>query len=286
MAALNKELQEKYGRLLQEMRSLQKVVVAFSGGLDSGFLLHAAIKALGVENVLAVTADSESLPRGELSYACRFAQQIGVADYHIVIQTKELDNACYSANPVERCFYCKQELYGKLITIAQRKGIEHIIDGCNASDVGDHRPGRRAALQLGIESPLLKADLGKEDIRQLARQEKLDVWDKPQAACLASRIPYGETVTAEKLKMIEQAEDFLRKEGFRQLRVRHHGRTARIELEEKDFHRVLKSSLRQNILNKFRSLGFSWVTVDLQGFKSGSLNAVLEDVETIPVSKA
>lgn len=282
---MNKGLQEKYERLLQNIGPLQKVLVAFSGGLDSGFLLHAAIRALGAENVLAVTADSESLPREELSYACRFAQQMGLTDYHFVIKTKELTSESYAANPTDRCFYCKQELYGTLLDIAQEKGIEHIIDGCNASDIGDHRPGRIAAVRLGIESPLLDAGLNKDEIRVLAQQNGLEIWDKPQAACLASRIPYGEPVTAEKLKMIEEAEEFLRMEGFRQLRVRHHGRMARIELEEKDLQRVLKSSLRRKIINKFKNLGFAWVTVDLQGFKSGSLNAVLEDAASTPVSK-
>ena len=275
MTTLSTDLQAKFDQLIQRIASFGKVVVAFSGGLDSGFVLYTAVKALGPENVLAVTGDAESLARDDKDYAERFVEIIGIKDRHLVVRTDELKDESYVSNPTDRCFFCKRELYGKLQEVAKEKGFPYLLDGCNASDVGDHRPGRRAAAKFSVESPLLDAGLYKEQIRELARSEGLEIWDKPQAACLASRIPYGDQVTAEKLSMVELAEKFLREKGFRQTRVRHHGKIARIELEKEDMKRILDDALRQEIVDKFLEIGFLWIALDLKPFKTGSMNIMI-----------
>ncbi len=276
---MNPEVEAKYRRLLAGIADMGKVLVAFSGGLDSGLVVYAALKALGRENLLVVSGDSESLPRDDLASIRSYLAGLGLTDRHLTIRTRELEDENYAANPEDRCFFCKQELYGQLTAIAGEQGLRFVLDGCNASDLGDHRPGRRAASGLGVRSPLLEAGLHKEEIREIARSEGLQIWDRPQSACLASRIPYGERVTAEKLGMIEEAERFLRKEGFRQLRVRHHGDLARIELPESDLERGLQPALRQRIVARMREIGFLWVTLDLAGFRSGSMNVMLENVD-------
>jgi len=276
MAVLNSDLQAKFRHLKETIASYGKVIVAFSGGLDSGFVLYAAVKALRPENVLAVTGDSESLSTDDRDYASSFARTIDIGDRHIFLRTDELSDEEYSSNPSDRCYFCKRELYRKLRALADEKHYDHVLDGCNASDMDDYRPGRKAAAEFSIKSPLLDAGLSKDEIREIAKSEGLEIWDKPQAACLSSRIPYGENITAEKLSMIDEAERFLREIGFRQLRVRHHGQVARIELEGHDFVHMLDSGLRERIIARFREIGFLWVTLDLKAFKTGSMNVMIE----------
>lgn len=268
---------DKFDSLLSRLRDFKRVVVAFSGGLDSGFVLYAANEALGSLNVLAVTGDSDSLSRDDLKYAREFVSTLGLEENHRIIMTRELDDPNYAANGPDRCFFCKQRLYTMLKGIASTEGFDAVLDGCNASDIGDHRPGRNAAAQHGIVSPLLEANLSKAEIRDIAKSKGLAIWDKPQAACLASRIPYGETVTAEKLAMVEKAETYLREMGFRQMRVRNHGKIARIELEEKDIDRILSPEVRLTILAHLKDIGFLWVAVDLKPFKSGSMNVMIKE---------
>jgi uncharacterized protein len=278
MAVVDPELKAKFDNLLKKIASYERVAVAFSGGLDSGFLLYSAIKALGADNVLAVTGDSESLTRDDRDFTSKFVKDVGVTE-HVVIKTDELGNPDYASNTSERCFFCKQELFGKLCEAAKDRGIDHILDGSNASDIGDHRPGRRAAQEFSVKSPLLEAGLSKDEIREIAKSEGLEIWDKPQAACLSSRIPYGDPITIEKLSEVEQAEKYLREIGFRQFRVRHHDQIARIELESHDFPHLLDSRLRQRVIDRFKEIGFLWVTLDLKPFETGSMNIMIEDDE-------
>jgi uncharacterized protein len=268
----------KYDRLLTRLKELERVLVAFSGGLDSGFLLHAAANAVGQENLLAVTGDSPSLAGFERECATRFVSRLGLQSRHRIISTDEIKNREYASNTPERCYFCKTTLYGVLGSMAREEGYECIVDGCNASDVSDHRPGRRAARESGVVSPLLEVGLDKDEIRELARSEGLEIWDKPQAACLASRIPYGEEVTEEKLAMVEKAEAFLRQAGIRQARVRHHGRIARIEVEAHDIEKLASFDVRAKVDAKFREIGFTWVTLDLHPFESGNMNVLIKDI--------
>ncbi len=277
MAILNSNLQAKFRTLKEEISSCGKVVVAFSGGLDSGFVLYAAVKALGPDNVLAVTGDSESLSSDDREYAANFIKTIDLDGRHLFIKTDELADSGYASNPSDRCYFCKRELDDKLRTLAHEQGSKQVLDGCNVPDIGEHRPGRRAAAERSVKSPLLNAELTKDEIREIAKSEGLEIWDKPQAACLSSRIPYGEPITVEKLTMIDQAEKYLREVGFRQFRVRHHDQVARIELENDDFPHLLDSGLRERIIARFREIGFLWVTLDLKPFKTGSMNIMIED---------
>ena len=277
MASLSIDLQTKFDNLLKKIATYEKAVIAFSGGLDSGFLLYSAIKALGHENIMAITGESESFAKNEKDFASQFAASLGLGDRYLVIKTDELSDERYTSNPIDRCFYCKRIFFGKLREIAVQNDFNYILDGCNASDIYDHRPGRRAATQFSVQSPLLDVGLVKNEIREIAKSEHLEIWNKPQTACLASRIPYGERITAEKLAMIEQAERCLRELGFRQMRVRHHDKIARIELEKQDIGRILDDDLRRKIIDRFREIGFLWVTLDLKPFKTGSMNIIIKD---------
>lgn len=269
------ELLNKYKKLQEILSGFKSVIVAYSGGLDSAFLLYAAVDTLGTEKVSAITADSPSYPRSELAKAKEFANSLGLGKRHRIVKTDELDDPNYASNPVDRCFFCKQELYTRLTKSAVFDNVDAVLDGFNADDVGDFRPGRKAAEKYSIRSPLFEAGLGKKELRDLAKHLGLEVWDKPQMACLSSRIPYGSPVTKEKLERIEKAEEFLRTLGFVQLRVRHHDRLARIELPLEDIKRVYDEDLYDKINAEFRRLGFVWVTLDLGGFRSGSMNEVL-----------
>ncbi len=280
MAALTADLRRKYDSLIELISTLERVVVAFSGGLDSAFVLYASLQSLGSDNVLAVTGDSPSLARFEKECAARFMRSLNIRKRHLIIDTNEMQDEGYIANTIDRCFYCKNELYSKLVGIANQEGFSCVVDGCNASDIGDHRPGRRAAEKFSVRSPLLEVGLHKPEIREIARHEGLEIWDKPQTACLASRIPYGEIVTADKLSMIEKAEAFLRENGFRQLRVRHHGKLARIELEEQGFELMTDAAIRKRIVDRFRDIGFTWISVDLKPFETGSMNISIKDSES------
>ena len=272
---MRSELLEKYEKLKDIISGFNSVIVAYSGGLDSAFLLYAAVDTLGAENVSAITADSPSYPASELQKAKDFAVSLGLGEKHKIIKTEELDDPNYAKNPVDRCFFCKQELYGKLSDPSLFDGHDVVLDGFNADDVGDFRPGRKAAEKYHVRSPLFEAGLGKADLRELASHFGLKVWDKPQMACLASRIPYGSPVTREKLEQVEKAEDYLHSLGFRQLRVRHHDRLARIELPLSDIKKIYNQELQHKIADEFRTLGFVWVTLDLAGFRSGSMNEAI-----------
>lgn len=260
-------LEPKLARLTAVIDPLDRVLVAFSGGVDSTLVLKVAHDRLG-ENVLGVTAASPSLPKSELQEAIALARRIGVK--HRVIETSELENPDYASNPVNRCYFCKTELYTALTPLAERDGYRFILDGTHAGDLGDFRPGQKAAQAHRVVSPLKEAGLVKEEIQALARRLGLPNWDKPAAACLSSRIPHGIPVTAEILGQIEDAERRLRALGFRQLRVRHHNEIARIELPLDEFPRLLEN--REAVLRGLKEAGYLFITLDLAGFKSGSLN--------------
>ncbi len=265
---------DKIKKLKKILAGLDKVAVAFSGGVDSTFLLRVAKDTLGRRNVLAVTATSETYPSSELKEAKVLAKAMGVR--HIIIKTKEFKDPRFIKNPPQRCYYCKKELFSEIKKIAKREGFGYIVDASNYDDRKDFRPGSRAAKEKNVISPLKEARLSKKEIRGLSKKFGLSTWDKPSYACLASRIPYYETITREKLKTIEKAESILRgRFGFSQLRVRCHGRIARIEVMPKEIRKFFKGQVASDIAKCFQNLGFKYVTVDLQGYRTGSMNETL-----------
>ena len=257
------------GRALGELPSL---IVAYSGGVDSAYLAYAAHRVLR-DSVLCVTADSPSYPERHRAIARRVAEQFGFQ--HLVIQTSEMARPEYRANPANRCYFCKHELYTHLSAIARERGIPVIADGSNADDRGDYRPGRQAAREFGVRSPLDDAQLTKADIRELSRRAGLPTWDEPASACLSSRIPYFTEVTDEKLRMIERAEVALHELGFRICRVRHHDTIARLELGRDEIARAIEPTMAETIDTRLREIGYAHVTVDLRGYRLGSLNDAL-----------
>ncbi len=266
-------LQQKYNSLEKTLRKLGKVVVAYSGGVDSTFLLKVAVDTLGTENVLACIAKGPSLPKSQYLRAVKLAKKIN-AKIQAIKQT-EMADAAYSDNKADRCFYCKSHLFEILTRIAKEKKFNYVICGHNFDDLKDYRPGNKAAAKFGIRSPLMEAKLTKNDIRQLSRQLGLPTADTPASPCLASRIMYGLKITTQKLKQIEQAEEFLKKLGLVEFRVRHHEEIARIEVHLQDFEKITTEPVRSKIIKKLKSLGFKYITIDLQGFRSGSLNEML-----------
>jgi len=261
------------GRRLQDiLAGYQSALIAFSGGVDSAYLAIAASEALG-PRALAVTADSPSYPDSHRRLALSIASDFGFA--HEVIHTGELERPEYRANPANRCYYCKDELYGRLAALASERGLAVVIDGNNADDRGDYRPGRQAAREHGVKSPLDEADLTKDDIRELARAAGLDSWNEPASACLSSRIPYGQEVSNEKLRQIEHAETVLRDLGFRVFRVRHHDTVARLEIARSEMARALDPDINARLVAALKELGYQYVSLDLQGYRLGSLNEAL-----------
>ncbi len=268
------QIDEKWDRLRSLLREMKLAVLAYSGGVDSSVLLRAAYEVLG-PNLIAVTAISETFPPAELEPAKSFAASLGVR--HLILPTDELMRDDFSRNAPDRCYHCKQELFGKLRRIADAEGTLNILDGSNIDDLRDYRPGRKAAGEFSVRSPLAEAGLDKQEVRELARRMNMPMWDKPSLACLSSRIPYGTRITHELLKKVQAAEDIVRGFGVRQVRVRHHGDTARIEVEHEDLVRLAAGDVRQRIVNAFKELGYAYVCLDLEGYRTGSMNAVLEN---------
>ena len=271
-------LTRKIERLCEIVRSLDSVLIAYSGGVDSTFLARVAHDELG-ENAVTVTARSETYPESEYHEAVVLAGEIGIR--HLSIETDELAVDAFRNNPPDRCYHCKYELFGKLRSMAQEMGLRHVADGANADDADDFRPGLRAGAELGVRSPLKEAGLTKDDIRAASRALGLRTWDKPAYACLSSRFPYGESITPEKVARVGRAEEFLRRSlGLRQVRVRHHGVVARIEVPPEGIAALVEPATREIIVARFKELGFAYVTLDLQGFRSGSMNEVLGEETT------
>jgi pyridinium-3,5-biscarboxylic acid mononucleotide sulfurtransferase len=265
-------LEAKAAHLRRILSDCESVLVAFSGGVDSAYLAVTAAQVLG-ERALAVTAESPSYPDAHRQLALRVARDFALS--HETVQTDELDRPEYRANPANRCYYCKDELFEHLAKVAQDRGLRVIVDGSNADDRGDYRPGRQAARERGVRSPLDEAGLTKTEIRELSRLQGMETWDEPASACLSSRIPYGHEVTDEKLRQIERAETVLRDLGFRVFRVRHHDEMARLEIARSEMARALEPDVNATIVSALKELGFQYVSLDLQGYRLGSLNEAL-----------
>jgi uncharacterized protein len=275
-AGLNRELRRKLELLKAILSPLDRVLVAFSGGVDSTLLLKVASDVLG-DGVLAVIAGSETYPPSETRAALLLARRLGVR--HRFIHTSELENPRFAANSPERCYHCKKELFGRLKGMAEKEGIPYVLDGANYDDRLDFRPGGKAGAELRVRSPLREARLTKDEIRTLSRHFGLPTWDKPSMACLASRFPYGTRIEKETLSRVGRAEEFLRKLGFRQLRVRHHGSIARVEVEPAEFPKLIQEKTRTAIVRGLKRLGYLYVAFDLEGYRTGSLNAPLNQAK-------
>jgi uncharacterized protein len=269
------QLEEKYESLKKYIKELGSVVVAFSGGVDSTFLTKVCYDVLK-DKAMAVTATSSTYPEREFKEAIKLAEEIGVK--HKIIRSEELEIEGFSKNPINRCYYCKSELFSKLKRVADEEGMKYVLDGTNADDQGDFRPGRRAAKELGVKSPLLECGFTKDDIREMSLKLGLPTWNKPAYACLSSRFPYGEEITSQKLSMVERAEDYLLKLGFVGFRVRHHGDIARIELRKDQINRMLNEDIRKDVVSKLKEIGFKYVAIDIEGYRTGSMNEAVSEL--------
>jgi len=264
----------KEEQLREIFRELESVIVAYSGGVDSSYVAYVANAELGPRAV-CITGQSASLPAFQRTEIDRVVERFGFQ--HEVIRTDELDNPSYRANNSDRCFFCKDELYTKLETVARGRGIQTIVDGSTVDDLGDYRPGRRAAAQHAVRSPLIEVGLSKSEVRELSRRATLPTWDKPASPCLSSRIAYGTTVTIERLSKVDRGEEILREFGFREFRVRHHDQLVRLEIATAEMDQILRKEVFEELATRFRELGFKYVTLDLEGFRSGSMNEVLDN---------
>ena len=269
---VQRELAEKQDRLFSLLRDMDRVIVAFSGGTDSAYLAWAAHHVLG-DRALAVTADSASIPESHKRDAEDFVRRFGLR--HEYIETHEFDNPDYVRNSPDRCFHCKDELFTRLDQICRERGIPNVVYGVNADDTRDFRPGQQAAREHSVHAPLLDAGLTKAEIRELSRTAGLPTWDRPASACLSSRIPYGTAVTKENVKIVERGEEAIRSLGFRQFRVRFHGELVRIEVAPEELPRALNPETARAFTTIFKQLGFQYVTLDLEGYRQGSMNEVL-----------
>jgi uncharacterized protein len=274
-------IEKKYDLLKQILKGLGRVLVAYSGGVDSTFLLKVAVDTLGKDNVIACIAIGATLPQSQYNQALETAKNtIGVEV--ITVEPDEMSDAAFTSNKADRCFHCKSHLMKILTDLAKEKNIEHILSGTNFDDKDDYRPGSRAMKLFGVKSPLADTQMTKNDIRQLSRQLNLSTADMPASPCLASRVSYGLQITDQRLSQIEQAEEFLKTFGLIEFRVRHHNEVARIEVHRKDFDKIITEPNRSKIVEKLKSLDFKFITIDLQGFRSGSLNETLSDKEKKP----
>ncbi len=277
----DKTTQEKLDNLRDILIELDGVLVAFSGGVDSTFLSYIAQRTLG-KRALAVTGRSVTLAKSEFKEAIKLARQIGIR--HRILKTTEILVESFEKNPPNRCYYCKNELFTRLRAIAADENLPHIIEGSNADDLCDFRPGMRAAQELGIRSPLVEAGFTKIEIREISKKLGLSTWDKPAMPCLSSRIPYGDKITVEKITQVEKAESSLHALGFRHLRVRHHGPIARIEIPRGEFPRLFSESMTDKVIHLIKKAGFTYVSLDLEGFRSGSLNESISPQKSLPMA--
>lgn len=271
-------LQEKFQQLKDNIKKRGSAAVAFSGGVDSTFLVRVAHEILG-DKLVAVTATSSTYPERELKEAIQYAKDMGVK--HIIISSEELDIEGFASNPKNRCYYCKKELFTKINEVAKQNSVQYVFDGSNVDDNGDYRPGMQAARELEVISPLKEANLTKADIRELSKELGLPTWDKPSFACLSSRFPYGNKITLQKLKMVDEAEQYLLDLGIRQVRVRHHGEIARIEVSPEERVQFFDVEVMDKIGEKFKKIGFTYVTLDMLGYRTGSMNEVLSPEEKL-----
>jgi len=266
-------MSKKLQRLKEILTKMESVLIAYSGGVDSTFLLKVARDVLK-DKVIAVMANSLTYPSGEIDQADIIAEALGVR--YIIIETKELKNSKFSGNSKDRCYWCKRELFSQLSYIAKKEGLKYVADGTNFDDTKDYRPGTRAAKEFKVRSPLKEAGFTKEEIRSLSKKLDLPTWDKPALACLASRFPYGMKITKKNLTKVDKGEGFLRKFGISQVRVRHHNKIARIEVPKEKLPKLLEKKTRRQVLSYFKRLGYNYVTVDLEGYRTGSMNEILK----------
>ncbi|MDQ2085966.1 ATP-dependent sacrificial sulfur transferase LarE [Herbivorax sp. ANBcel31] len=266
------ELREKFNKLKENLKSMESVAVAFSGGVDSTFLLKVSQDVLGNRSI-AVTARSETFPEREYKEAVNFTKKHGIK--HITIVSEELEIEGFSDNPTDRCYFCKHELFSKIIKSAKVENVRYVLDGSNVDDLSDYRPGLKAIEELKISSPLKEAKLSKDDIRKLSKEMNLSTWNKPAFACLSSRFPYGQKITSKKLKMVDRAEEYLLKLGFKQVRVRHHGDIARIEVASNERSKFFNENVMEGVSNKLKEIGFLYTALDLKGYRTGSMNETL-----------